>query len=235
MRDLEDKIETYGQMLKLDRRSRVFALLAEELCAAGKWEEAAEICRKGLLFHPDHLRSRALLGWALMEMGDAERSERILLKASEDIRKNSVIFKLLSELAAESGNTESAKRYAGIYQVFQAAAAAPAKVEMGAEPDAGPLMPESAESADLEPPDVEAFKAEAIEELQGVDMETSAPEYVEEPPPGPGPKPSELEEVLIRLAQRIEARFSERIEPPAILSEEDKIMLERKIVTALSA
>ncbi len=119
MADSADNIQTYRQMLKLDRRSRVFALLAEELCAAGQWEEAAEVCKKGLLFHPDHLRSRVLLGWALMEMGEAGQSERILLNAVEDIRKNAIIFKLLSEFAAFSGNTQSAGEYARIYEAFQ--------------------------------------------------------------------------------------------------------------------
>ena len=97
----------------------MFALLAEGLCAAGESEEAAKVCKEGLLFHPDHLRSRVLLGWALIEMGEADESKRILLEAVEDIRKNTIIFKLLSELSTFSGNAESASEYAGIYDAFQ--------------------------------------------------------------------------------------------------------------------
>ena len=80
MADSADNIQKYREILELDPRSRVFALLAEELCAAGRWEEAAEVCKKGLLFHPDNLRARVLLGWALMEMGETGESDRVFPK-----------------------------------------------------------------------------------------------------------------------------------------------------------
>ena len=110
-----DTIQEYREMLKLDPRSRVFALLAEELCAAGQWEEAAAVCEEGLHFHPEHLRAQVLLGWAFIEMGEVDKSEQILLKAVEDIRKNTIIFRLLSELATFSGNAQSASEFARIY------------------------------------------------------------------------------------------------------------------------
>ncbi len=115
----ESRIETYREMLKLDPRSLVFTLLAEELCATGEWEQVAQICKEGLVYHPGHLRSRTLLGWALMEMGEADQSEGILVEVMEDIRKNAIIFKMLSEFAEFSGNPVSAAEYAGIYTAFQ--------------------------------------------------------------------------------------------------------------------
>ncbi|HYA43355.1 MAG TPA: tetratricopeptide repeat protein [Syntrophobacteraceae bacterium] len=230
MADSADKIETYRQMLKLDRRSRVFTMLAEQLCTAGKWEEAAEVCKKGLVFHPDHLRSRALLGWALMEMGEADRSERIFLQAANDIRKNSVIFKLLSELATASGNIESAGQYAGIYAAFQAAGAARSKAGPAVE-----LHPEPASPPDKELSELEEFKAEAIEELRGQDMDTDVLEEPGDLSQEPPSKPPGLDEILLHLVQRIEGRFTKQYRPAAILSEEDKIMLKQKVVAVLGA
>ena len=165
MADSADNIQTYRQMLKLDRRSRVFALLAEELCAAGQWEEAAEVCKKGLLFYPDHLRSRVLLGWALMEMGEADQSERILLNAVEDIRKNAIIFKLLSEFAAFSGNTQERRR---ICQDLRGCSRPRTRPGANlAPPEIDHIEPEG-------PPEKEVsewdnFKEEAIEELHGAE------------------------------------------------------------------
>ncbi len=78
MADSADSIQKYREILELDPGSRVFALLAEELCGAGRWEEAAEICKKSLPFHPDNLRARMLLGWALMEMGETGESHQVL-------------------------------------------------------------------------------------------------------------------------------------------------------------
>ena len=229
MTDSGEKTETYRQILKLDRRSKVFALLAEELCAAGKWEEAAEVCKKGLLFHPDHLRSRTLLGWALMEMGEADQSERIFRQAAEDIRKNSVIFKLLSEFATMSGNIENAGQYAGIYEAFQVANAARSEADSPVELHLEPVLPPNDEASELE-----KFKTEAIEELQGQDMDTGSLEYPAEPPPDMESKPLGLVDILVRLDQRIEGRFVDKAQPAAILLEEDKNMLKQKIVAVLS-
>jgi tetratricopeptide (TPR) repeat protein len=208
-----DNIQTYREMLKLDPRSRVFALLAEELCAAGEWEKVAEVCRQGLLYHPDHLRSRVLLGWALMEMGEADQSEQVLLEAVEDIRKNTIIFKLLSEFAIFSGNPVSAAEYTRIYEAFETLGAA-------GPPPAGP-GPETKKEAS----DWNDFKTEAIEELQGPDLDIAGPET---------PSKMGIEDILTHLSQRIEGRFTREAAPTVILSEEDRDFLKRELTAALS-
>ncbi len=218
-----DTIQTYRDMLKLDPRSRVFALLAEELCAAGQWEQAAAVCKKGIHFHPDHLRARVLLGWALIEMGEADKAERILLKAVDDVRKNAIIFKLLSELATFSGNAESAGEYAGMYQAFQPSGAAPSPLGIDHfDPAAQP---------EKEASDWNDFKAEAIEELRGTDVDTLGPEVPAQPKLKIG-----FEEILWHLAQRFEGRFAEeKAQPAAILSEDDKNMLRQRLLAGLPA
>jgi hypothetical protein len=213
-------------MLQLDGTSRVFALLAEELCAAGQWEEAAEVCKKGLLFHPDHLRSQVLLGWALKEMGDASQSERILLNAVEDIRKNVIIFNLLSECAAFSGNTQSASEYARIYEAFQTPG--PAQGGIASPPEIDRI--ESVCPPKKEVSEWDDFRAEAIAELHGaVSQEISAklaPDIDSESEIG-------FEEIVMHLAQRIEGRMIQNAAPAAILSEDDKNMLKEKIMALL--
>ena len=228
MADSADIIQTYRQMLQLDSTSRVFALLAEELCAAGQWEEAAEVCKKGLLFHPDHLRSQVLLGWALKEMGDASQSERILLNAVEDIRKNVIIFNLLSEFAAFSGNTQSASEYARIYEAFQTPGPAQGGIASPQEIDHF----ESVCPPKKEVSEWDDFRAEAIAELHGaVSQEISAklaPDIDSESEIG-------FEEIVMHLAQRIEGRMIQNAAPAAILSEDDKNMLKEKIMALLDA
>ncbi len=232
MADSADNIRTYRQMLKLDHSSRVFALLAEELCAAGLWAQAAEVCKQGLLFHPDHLRARVLLGCALMEMGEADQSERILLGVVEDIRENSIMFKLLSEFAGFSGDTESADQYAGIYGALQTAGPAPGGTGSPPEPDS--IEPVSA--VRKEASEWDDFKAEAIEELQGTEMDTVDREISFQLTQGIGPnRKIGIEDVLVRLVQRIEGRCEQRALPAAILSEDDKNMLKQKIVEVLGA
>jgi len=226
MTDSADTIQVYREMLKLDPRSRVFALLAEELCAAGQWEEAAAVCKKGLYFHPDHLRSRVLLGWAHIEMGDAEKSELILLKVVEEIRKNTMIFKMLSEIATFSGNAQSAGEYDRMYQAFQPPGTVPS-----------PIVPDHTEPAG--PPKKEAsqwdiLRAEAIEELQGPEVDTFCPEVAVQPSLEMTPRPkTDFGEILSNLVQRLEERFPGKEEPAAILSEDDKNMLKQTLLAGL--
>ncbi len=213
----ESSIQTYREMLKLDPRSRVFTLLAEELCAGGDWEQVAQVCKEGLVYHPDLLRPRVLLGWALMEMGQADQSEEILIEVAEDIRKNSIIFKMLSEFATFSGNPVSAAEHTGIYNAFQTLGTA------GKEPD----QTEPDSRIEKEAKDWNDFKAEAIEELQGPDRPE---EVIPETPTKIG-----VDDFLIHLAQRIEGRFTGKKELAAILSEQDKSFLKQELVAALSA
>ena len=218
-----DTIQAYREMLELDPRSRVFALLAEELCAAGQWEEAAAVCKKGLHFHPDHMRSRVLLGWALIEMGEADKSEQVLLKAVEDIRKNTIIFKLLSELATFSGNAQSASEYARMYEAFQTSGAVPSPIEQDHIEPVGPPK--------KEPSDWDILKADAIEELHGPDVDTFCPEVAAQPAPEMAPRPkTDLGEILSHLVQRLEGRVPGKEQPAAILSEDDKNMLRQMLL-----
>ncbi len=250
MADSVDNIQTYRQMLKVDRRSRVFALLAELLCAAGQWEEASEVCRKGLIFHPDHLRARVLLGWALMEMGDVHDSERILLTAVDEMRKNVIAFKLLAKFAVFSDDAQGAGEYSRIYEAFMALGSAEGAT--APPPEAGRREPALPSKTEVSEPD--SFKVETTKEPPGmVSQDIPAPVTpVIEDRPQAEPKVSqdipapvtpvienrpqaEPDEILMHLVQRIEGRFHQKALPDAILSEDDKKMLKEEIVAVLGA
>ena len=195
-------------------------MLAEELCSAGEWEEAVEVCKKGLVFHPDHLEARILLGRALMEVGDPYESERILSNAAEQFRKNSIVFKLLSELAAIAGKTESAEEYARIYEAFgnTGSVQAPTSQTLDSESVAAP------EEAGLQ---LDDFAGEAIEEL-----DTAASDVQEDVTGG---RKIGLEDILDNFARRLEQRLTNIAAPEAIFSENEKEMLKERIIALLGA
>jgi hypothetical protein len=118
MANSAENLDKYREILELDPRSQIFALLAEDLCAEGQWQEAIAVCRKGLHFYPDHMGARVLMGRALKETGQTDEAERILSGVAEEIRKNCLAFKLLSEIASASGKAENSAGYAGIYQAL---------------------------------------------------------------------------------------------------------------------
>ncbi len=221
MADSADSIKKYREILDLDPGSRVFVMLAEELCAAGEWEEAVEVCRNGLHFHPEHLGARILLGRALMEMGDPDESERILSNVAEEIRKNSFIFKLLSELVAISGKMESAGEYARIYEAFG-----------NTPPLQAPTSESEGPGAVAAPPKVPAEPDDSnVEAVENLDAEASDVQV--ELPSG---EEITFSDILRHLAQRLDGRLPHTAEePPAILSENDKDMLKERIIALLGA
>jgi hypothetical protein len=112
-------IQRFEEMLRIDPGSRVFELLAEELCSRGLWAEAVRVCRQGLTFHPDHLRGRVLLGWALKESGDVKEAEKVLMAAEGEIRKNAMAFKLLARLAESADDPDRAESLMNIWRNLQ--------------------------------------------------------------------------------------------------------------------
>lgn len=114
-----DKVDWYRNILKIDPTSHVSFLAAEELCARGLWEEATEVCRGGLTFHPYHFRGQVLLGLALSEVGKSEEAESILLKVKEDLQKNLDTFRDIAEAAESRGDITFADKLRIPFQVYQ--------------------------------------------------------------------------------------------------------------------
>ncbi len=110
----------YRELLKHDPRSQIFALLAEALCFQGRWTEAADTCRQGLVFHPYHLRGRVLLGWALWELGRAEEAAEVLSDAAGEMEKNAVLYRILARIT-ETGDPVRSARYMELYRRLEPA------------------------------------------------------------------------------------------------------------------
>jgi hypothetical protein len=203
-----EKLHLYREMLKLDPKSRVYTLLAEELCDAGEWEEAAEVCRKGLRFHPENFRSRVLLGWALMELGEVVESGRILTDLYDEIRRNGIMFKLLSEFATFSGDENRAGEFSRIYDAFQGSECMPSGQEVRAD------VPKSPHGETVEEVAVSESGREEKPETEAI---TEADER--------------LEKILSSLAERVEARISGAGAADALFSEKDKDFIKRRILS----
>jgi hypothetical protein len=81
--------------------------------------EAVRVCRQGLTFHPDHIRGRVLLGWALKESGDVNEAEKVLMAAEMEIRKNAMVFKLLARIAESADDPDRAERLMNTWRNLQ--------------------------------------------------------------------------------------------------------------------
>ncbi len=88
-----------------------FAQLAEEYRRAGDNDEAVNICRAGLPFHPDSLAARSTLGRALTELGqldDAERELQLVLAKAPD---NLAATRAMAEIHQQRGALSEALVY----------------------------------------------------------------------------------------------------------------------------
>lgn len=203
-----DRVSIYREMLKFDPGSRIFVPLAEELCAAGRWEEAAKVCEEGLRHRPDSLRGRALLGSALMEMGEAEESERVLLEIGREFQRHSFVFKLLSEFALLSGDQARAEELSGIYKALLGGQRMP-ETPVAAAPDPGEKIPQAPEPGPV-PAQPEPEPEEAV-------FSPSA----------------RLEKILSALTDRISSRFAAPDAPSSPFSETDRDLLRQTIMAGL--
>jgi tetratricopeptide (TPR) repeat protein len=91
------QIYHYLKKYQNDPRSRVFAPLAEAYRKAGLFDEAIEICRDGIRFHPSFIGGRVALARALFDKGDYAATVKELGPVVLDAPDNLVAQKLLAE------------------------------------------------------------------------------------------------------------------------------------------
>ena len=91
------QIYHYLKKYQADPRSRVFAPLAEAYRKAGLLDEAIEICRDGIRYHPNFIGGRVALGRALFDKGDYEATVKELSPVVVDAPDNLVAQKILAE------------------------------------------------------------------------------------------------------------------------------------------
>ena len=115
----DESIASYQKLLEHDPTSQVFALVAEHLCAKGLWREAEATCRRGLVFHPHHLKGKVMLGWALRELGEADEAEHILTEAHRELSRNADLYRILADIAAGKGQGDLARHYLSVHQLLQ--------------------------------------------------------------------------------------------------------------------
>lgn len=130
-----DLVDWYTEILREDPSSEVFISLAEALYKDERWDRVATVCRRGLQFHPSHLRARALLGFALLELGHSEDGVRELEKARCDLEKNAGVYRYLASALMAEGDGERGRRFSEIYKNMQAGEFEPVHFRQPAEQD----------------------------------------------------------------------------------------------------
>jgi cellulose synthase operon protein C len=73
-----NRIEDLRRRVDADPTSIAFAALAEEYRRLGQFQEAVNVCRRGLERHPAYLSAKVTLARALIELGQLDEAQREL-------------------------------------------------------------------------------------------------------------------------------------------------------------
>jgi tetratricopeptide (TPR) repeat protein len=162
------RIEELTRKLQKEPGSRIFLELAREYHVAGILEEAARVCRDGLVKHAGYHSARVLLGRLLIDLRRFAEARPELEKVVRQAPDNLLARRLLGEALHGAGETTAAldtlrtllrlnpsdgEVESLIRQIEQPAASAPTEMPREAEVSPGAAEPDPAEAvtAALEP------------------------------------------------------------------------------------
>jgi tetratricopeptide (TPR) repeat protein len=98
------RIEELKRRVQQDPASIAFAALADEYRRAGRFHDAVETCRAGLLRHPAYLSARVTLGRALLEIGEFDDAEAELQQVLRAAPENLAAIRALADIHHRRGD-----------------------------------------------------------------------------------------------------------------------------------
>jgi tetratricopeptide (TPR) repeat protein len=105
---LSPRIADLTRRLQKEPSSRVFLELAREFYDNGSFEQAADVCVKGLRQYPTYLSARVLLGRIYFDMGCLPESRAEMETALSQAPDNLIARRILAEISLEEGDAAGA-------------------------------------------------------------------------------------------------------------------------------
>jgi Tetratricopeptide repeat len=99
----ETRIEDLRRRVEADPTSIAFAALAEEYRRLGRYQDAVDVCRRGLERHPAYLSARVTLGRALIELDQLDAGARELEQVLASAPENLAAIRALAEVHRRRG------------------------------------------------------------------------------------------------------------------------------------
>ena len=102
------RIADLRRRLEKDPGSRTFFDLAREYHESGRFQEAADICARGLRQHASYLSARVLLGRIYFDMGRSDDAREAMETALQQAPDNLVARRVLAQICLEQGDLAGA-------------------------------------------------------------------------------------------------------------------------------
>ena len=114
----EKAIQILEARIKENPHSLLFARLADSYLKEGRVDEAIELCKEGLQYHPSYVTGTFVLGKAYIAKGDYEKAEEELKKVLSYDRQYLSAHKLLGDLMTKLGwENKAALHYKDILRI----------------------------------------------------------------------------------------------------------------------
>lgn len=97
------RIDDLRRRIQNDPASIAFAQLAEEYRRVGRYEDAVDICRRGLQGHPGYLSARVTLARALLQVGQIDEAQSELQQVLHTAPQNLAAVRGLAEIHQRRG------------------------------------------------------------------------------------------------------------------------------------
>jgi tetratricopeptide (TPR) repeat protein len=97
------RIEDLRRRVEADPTSIAFAALAEEYRRLGRYQDAVDVCRRGLERHPAYLSARVTLGRALIELDQLDAGARELQHVLASAPENLAAIRALADVHRRRG------------------------------------------------------------------------------------------------------------------------------------
>src|SRR5438270_5149982 len=145
------KIEELRFRLKTDPKSRLFYPLAEELRKIGLRDDAEQVLRTGLTYHPSYLSAWVSLGRVSREQGKSDDAIEALSKALQLDPGNVVAARLLADSYLDAGEkVEAIKKYKLVHALMPSDSDVEATIAQ-LERELTPIAPAEPEPEDVTP------------------------------------------------------------------------------------
>jgi tetratricopeptide (TPR) repeat protein len=98
----------WHKKLQVEEKSRVFARLADTFRRSHHFEEAIELCHRGLVHHPDYVSGHIVLGQCYLDLGRLEEARDCFVRALALDEDNILTLRCLGDIQFQQGELEAA-------------------------------------------------------------------------------------------------------------------------------
>ena len=206
------RIADLKRRLEKDPGSRTFFDLAREYHEAGCFQEAADICARGLRQHASYLSARVLLGRIYFDMGRSDDAREQMETALQQAPDNLVARRVLAQICLEQGDLAGAlERFRALLAFSPTDTEAAARIDQIERRLSGGEPHTEAEPTEVvaEPAPAAAPEAEVDIQPEPVRPSGAAPPSPTRDAPVPPPLPLEPDEPVTVLAEAAEEASSE--------------------------